>query len=67
MTTKQKITDRYDQGNLEAATIIASNPTLYPEGSLMSLWADVVLSRAVDSQDAKDGLLAEDAGGRRAA
>ena len=67
MTTKQKITDRYDQGNLEAATIIAANPALYPEGSLMAERADAILSRAVDAQDAKAMPLIEAADRRRAA
>jgi hypothetical protein len=37
---------------LESATIIASNPALYPEGGLMAEWADVVLSRAVNAEEA---------------
>jgi hypothetical protein len=37
---------------LESATIIASDPVAYPEGSLMAEWADVVLSRAVDAEEA---------------
>lgn len=57
MTTKARITDRYDQANLECACILAANPTLYPEGSLMAEWSDTILSRAVDAEDAKAGPL----------
>ena len=67
MTTKARITDRYNEANLECACIIAANPTLYPEGGLMQRWADVVLSRAVDSQDAKAMPLFAAADHRRAA
>lgn len=49
MTTKARITERYDAGNLTAASIIASNPATYPEGSLMATWADLILSRAASA------------------
>jgi hypothetical protein len=42
----------YTASNLESATIIASDPALYPEGGLMAEWADVVLSRAVNAEEA---------------
>ena len=42
----------YTASNLESATIIASDPVAYPEGSLMAEWADVVLSRAVNAEEA---------------
>ena len=43
--------------NLEAATIIASNPVAYPEGSMMAEWADIVLSRAAHPDDREAGSL----------
>ena len=55
----------YQKANEEAATIIAGNPALYPEGGLMAQWADMVTSRAVDAENAKAGLLFEVADGRR--
>jgi hypothetical protein len=56
MTTK-RITERYDTGNLAAASIIASNPVAYPEGSLMAQWADLILSKAAHPDDAEAGPL----------
>lgn len=53
MTTKARITDRYNEANLECACIIAGNPTLYPEGSLMAEWADTITSRAANAEEAK--------------
>jgi hypothetical protein len=43
----------HDLANLESACIIASNPVAYPEGSLMAEWADMILSRAADADEAK--------------
>ena len=59
MTTKVRITERYDAANLEAATVIASDPEKYPEGSLPALWSDVVLSKAAEPDDAEAGPLFE--------
>jgi hypothetical protein len=56
MTTK-RITERYDTGNLTAASIIASNPVAYPEGSLAAQWADMILSKAAHPDDAEAGPL----------
>lgn len=39
--------------NLLAATIIASDPAAYPAGCLSALWADMVLSRAAERDDAE--------------
>ena len=57
----------YAASNLECACIIASNPVAYPLGGLMQEWADVVLSRAVQPQDAEAGPLFAAAGQRQAA
>lgn len=57
MTTKQSLASRYDAANMEAATIIASDPEKYPDGSLMARWADLILSRAVGVKDDEAGPL----------
>jgi hypothetical protein len=64
MTTKARITvrsarDGYSAGNLECACLIAIDPVAYPEGSLMAEWADVVLSRAAQPDEALAGPLFE--------
>lgn len=55
MTTKARITDRYDLANLEAATIIAANPEKY-QGVLQE-WADLILSKAAAPSDSEAGPL----------
>ena len=60
----------FDASNLLAATLLASDPALYPEGSLMQRWADVILSKAAEISDSEVGPLFEVAAqryGRRAA
>lgn len=52
MTDSQRARQGYSASNMECACIIAANPAMYPEGSLPALWADVVLSRAVDAKEA---------------
>jgi hypothetical protein len=52
---------QYAAGNLEAARVIAADPVAYPVGSLMAQWADAILNRAVEPQDAKAGLLFKEA------
>jgi hypothetical protein len=47
----------YSAGNLECACIIAGQPETFPEGSLPALWADVVLSKAAEPDDAEAGPL----------
>ena len=59
MTTKVRITERYDKGNLECACIIAGNPALYPEGGLMQTWADRILTEAAEISDEEVGPLFE--------
>ena len=54
----------YSASNLEAATIIASDPALYPEGGLMQTWADRVLTEAAEISDEEVGPLFEVAGRR---
>ena len=71
ITTKARITvrsarDGYSAGNLESATLIASDPEKYPEGSLPALWSDAVLSKAAVLDEAEAGPLFA-ATGRRAA
>jgi hypothetical protein len=44
---------------LESATIIASNPALYPEGGLMQTWADRILTEAAEISDEEVGPLFE--------
>jgi hypothetical protein len=46
MTRKQRITERYDTQNVEAACIIAADSATYPEGSLPAVWAELLLSKA---------------------
>jgi hypothetical protein len=55
MTTKQKITDRYDQDNLVAACLIAADPDKY-QGVLQD-WADTILSKAAAPSDSECGPL----------
>jgi hypothetical protein len=55
MTTKARITERYDAGNLEAASILAGDPKRYP--GLPQEWADIVLTRAAQPDDAEAGPL----------
>lgn len=55
MTTKQRVTDRYDQGNLVAACLIAADPVKY-QGALQE-WADVILTKAATPADAEAGPL----------
>ena len=57
MTTKTRITERYNAGNMTAASIIASNPAAYPAGSLAAEWADMILSRAANPDQAEAGPL----------
>ena len=45
-TRHQRMVDRYEAGNIEAATIIASDPAKYPPDGLMGQWAALVLQRA---------------------
>ena len=40
-----------------AANLIASNPALYPEGSLMAEWADRILAEAAEIPDGEVGPL----------
>ena len=47
----------YSASNLEAATIIASDPALYPEGGLMQTWADRILAEAAEIPDGEVGPL----------
>lgn len=47
MTDNQRKLDAYRQGNIEAATIIASDPVKYPPDSLLGQWAVMVLDQAV--------------------
>jgi hypothetical protein len=49
----------FDASNLLAATLIASDPGKYPEGSLMAEWADLVLSKAAVLDNALAGPLFE--------
>ena len=51
--------DGFDAANLLAATLIASDPMTYPEGSLMAEWADLVLSKAAVLDNALAGPLFE--------
>ena len=39
-----------------AANLIASDPVAYPEGSLMSLRSDMILSKAAQPDDAERGV-----------
>ena len=64
MAARVKITDRYDQANLECACIIAGNPEKY-QGVLQE-WADRILTEAAEISDEEVGPLFE-ATGRRAA
>jgi hypothetical protein len=57
MAKKLKHAEQYHQQNLMAATILASDPTKYPTGSLMSVWADIILTRAADVKDVDVGPL----------
>lgn len=57
VTTKARITERYDAGNLMAACLIAADPVAYSEGGLMAEWSDIVLSRAATPDDADAGPL----------
>jgi hypothetical protein len=57
MTTKVRITERYDAANLEAATVIASDPERY-QGVLQE-WADTILTRAAQPDEALAGPLFE--------
>jgi hypothetical protein len=47
----------YSASNLESATIIASDPALYPEGGLMQTWADRILTEAAAPMDSECGPL----------
>jgi hypothetical protein len=47
MTTKQRVSERYAAGNLEAAYIILADPVKYPPESLPTVWARLVLERAI--------------------
>jgi hypothetical protein len=42
-----------------AATLIASTPALYREGSLMAQWADRILSKAAQPDQSEAGPLFE--------
>jgi hypothetical protein len=48
VTIRHRKTDRYAAGNLEAARIITASPEKYPPGSLVAIWAALVLERAGD-------------------
>jgi hypothetical protein len=43
MTTNQRKLEDYRAGNLVAAEIIAADPGRYPPGSLLAIWAELVL------------------------
>ena len=58
-------TRQWDKSNLEAATIIASNPDKH-QGALQQ-WADVILSKAAAPKDSECGPLFRTAGTRQAA
>lgn len=55
--TRRRLGSRYADANEQSATIIAADPTRYPDGSLMSTWADLILSRAAEVNDADAGPL----------
>jgi hypothetical protein len=55
MTTKVRITERYDDTNLMAACLLAADPERY-QGVLQE-WADIVLSRAAHPDDREAGPL----------
>jgi hypothetical protein len=59
MTDRQRKVQSYDAANLEAATLIASQPDLYPPGSVMQQWADEILSKAAKVDDSDCGPLFE--------
>lgn len=40
--------EAYQAANLEAARIIAGNPELYPPGSLLATWAEMVLRDGIN-------------------
>ena len=44
--TVRSVREGYDWANLEIATVITSDPALYPIGSLMQQWAALVVDRA---------------------
>jgi hypothetical protein len=47
----------FDASNLLAATLLAGNPALYPEGSLMAEWSDKILTKAAEISDEEVGPL----------
>ena len=47
----------FDASNLLAATLLASDPALYPEGGLMQTWADRILTEAAEISDEEVGPL----------
>lgn len=47
----------YTASNMLAATLIASTPALYREGSLMAQWADRILSKAAQPDQSEAGPL----------
>ena len=55
MTTQVRITERYDAANLEAATVIASDPERYQ--GVLAEWADTILTRAAQPDEALAGPL----------
>lgn len=57
MTNNQRVVKQYATNNLVAASIIASNPALYPPGGLMQEWADRILTQAAETPDAECGPL----------
>jgi hypothetical protein len=57
MTVKQRLTQRYDEQNLEAAKIIESDARKYPPGSGAAIWAEMVLKRLGPPPDHEAGPL----------
>jgi hypothetical protein len=55
--TVRTVREGYDAGNLECASIIAADPAAHPEGSLMSAWADAILSKAAQVPESEAGPL----------
>lgn len=45
----------FEAANLEAARIIAADPERYPAGSLMAIWADMVLHPPAKPSRAETG------------
>ena len=55
MTTKARITERYDQANLESACIITANPERYL--GVLQEWPDTILTRAAEPDESEAGPL----------